>query len=340
MPAAEPGGLRAVADALGGTRRIVGGGFTPTVLSRVLAPRRSAALAGARSDYVRVAPNAALRLRVHGEPGCERLVLLVHGYTGSSDSSSVRRAALQALAHGFAVARVDLRNAGGTHHLCDGLFNLDQWSDLGPVVRHLQGRSRPRALYGLAFSLGGSALVNLLARAPEHQAAFAGAMVVNAPLDIPAAIACVNSARNRFYARSFLARLLRDVEIKRRLGATYPDPRGLRCRTMPEYDAHFVLSETAHPSLHRYYEQASAAPHLHAIGIPLAILASRDDPLVPAATFSAARVGARTEVVLVDRGGHVGYLEWQDRRLRSWAAEVALRYFGGLGARSGGLDGA
>lgn len=319
--------LRAARDVQRGFG-MVGHAHVQTILGSVLPVRPLPALRNFDTWETPVAVDAAVRVRVSNFFPHQPMLLLVHGFTGSSDSSCVLRAAVHGVRHGYTVARVDLRNAGGTHSLSRGLFNMQQWRDLGPVLTCLHSQYRPPRLYVIGFSLGGTLILNLLGRAPEHQEMVEAVVAINPPIDIPRAVGRVGEPRNRFYTWSFLSRLHRGVAVKRRLGHRYPDSRRIGCRTVPEFDRRLVLPETEYSELGDYYEDASAIGWIERIRTPMALIASRDDPLVPAAMF--AEVRDRGSVLLTDYGGHLGHLELHRGGLRPWAAEVALRYFAHL----------
>src|SRR5690606_4762523 len=67
--------------------------------------------------------------RLYSEvPGREPrgLVLLLHGWEGSVDSSYMRFSAAHLLESGFEVCRLNFRDHGGTHHLNEGLFHSNR----------------------------------------------------------------------------------------------------------------------------------------------------------------------------------------------------------------------
>jgi len=312
---------------LGGDASTILAGFYPAP-----APR---ALPTASTLEIRVSPCARVRVFAHVGRAHGAMVVIVPGFTSHAGSRAVMRAAAQACAREYSVVRVNLRNGGRTHALCDGLFNLQQWADVGEILQDLVLRFRPSALYALGFSLGGALLLNLLGRRPALSELVRGVVAINPPVDIPRAVACVNLPRNRIYAWLFLRSLIHDVEVKRALGWTYPDPRSPRPRTVPEYDWRFVLPETDFRSLDDYYAASSALPWLNRIRCRTAILSSRDDPLVPPTTIEAAcREGCHLNVILLERGGHCAYPERHGLALRSSAVEMALDFFG----QSAGAD--
>src|SRR5262249_42060613 len=74
-------------------------------------------------------------------------LLVVHGLTGSSNSPYVLRLAALALEAEFDVIRLNVRNCGGTEHLCSTLYHSGLTSDLQAVVEELENR----AIYLVGF---------------------------------------------------------------------------------------------------------------------------------------------------------------------------------------------
>jgi predicted alpha/beta-fold hydrolase len=301
------------------------GGHRQTVLARLVPTAYPRRLPRPVDLDVDVAPGARVRVVLTLHAPHAPLLVLVHGLAGSAHSKYMLRTTAEAWSRGWSVARVNLRNAGGTHHLSRGLFNLLQWPDVGRVLERLVETLPSRRVAAVGFSLGGTLLLNLVAREPAPAALLAGLVAVNPPLDIPRSVARVCSPENRLYMRIFTRSMIHDVRVKRRLGEPYADPAGIA--SVPDYDRRFVLAETGCDTLDGYYAAASAFPHLGAVRVPAAILSAHDDPLIPTGMIAdAAATAPHLAVRLVPHGGHVGYLVRRGTTFRFWAAAAALDF--------------
>src|SRR5262249_37907476 len=121
-------------------------------------------------------------------------LLVVHGLTGSSNSPYVLRLAALALEAEFDVIRLNVRNCGGTEHLCSTLYHSGLTSDLQAVVEELENR----AIYLVGFSMGGNITLKLAGEwgwaFPSHVRAVCA---VSAPLDLAACAHRLSQPRNR-----------------------------------------------------------------------------------------------------------------------------------------------
>jgi predicted alpha/beta-fold hydrolase len=308
------------------------GGHFQTILGGIIPRSYPPGVPKPISMTVTVNEGARLRVDVtHNEKGSP-IVLLFHGFTSDANSPVMLRTLGEAFRRGYTVARVNLRNAGGTHALSRGLFTLLQWTDIGPVLDQLSETFPDRRMYAIGFSIGGNFLLNQIARDPRAADMLCAAAAISPPIDVLLSAAQMCLPQNWVYMRRFLKSRIRDIRIKRSLGEEYLDPDAPPLCTVPEFDSRFVLPEVGIKSVAEYYASASSKDVLPQIKVPTMILATTDDPIVPVGMFGDIRDRlSRVRVNIVDRGGHLGFLYWKCGRIECWAAETSLDFFDSLG---------
>jgi predicted alpha/beta-fold hydrolase len=273
----------------------------------------------------------------HTEPGVQVLVasqrpegpakgeiVMVHGLEGSGDAGYIRSLAAAALPGGFAVHAFHMRTCGGTERLCRTLYHAGLTSDLLAVLRafQLEGRA-PVFLAG--FSLGGNVVLKLAGelagRGPEL---FRGVCAVSTPLDLDACARRLAHPSNRLYERRFIGRM------RGRLCATgryrKRDFRGLR--SIRQIDDRITAPSFGFGDAATYYRTQSCIGFLADIRVPVLLIQSRDDTLVPFDVFEAdaVRSNPRIEVRATDHGGHLGFLGRRPHRF--WLDETILEWVG------------
>jgi predicted alpha/beta-fold hydrolase len=276
---------------------------------------------------VAVAPGTKVRVIVTRPPGVPRGTLVaIHGLSGSAESGYMRRTAAQALGRGWAVARVNLRNCGGTEALAATLYNAGQSEDADAVLCAIEEQGLPRPYALLGFSLGGN--IALLYGGRSGSSCRADAVCgVNPPVELSVCIDAIERPGNALYHAHFTRSLCTQLRRVRRLREV-PGPLakpgsigGVR-----GFDGLFTAPDAGYASAADYYRGASAAPVLTGIRRPALIVSAQDDPFVPVSMFDAHRVpSGPLRFALPRAGGHCGY--WRARRPRFWAAEAALTFF-------------
>ena len=285
---------------------------------------------------VEVAADNAVAVRLRRPSVAERGTLIfVHGLGGSADSHYVVSTARVALARGWNVARMNLRNCGGTIEWATTLYNAGQSDDLDKVLAALEGLPRPFVVVG--FSLGGNLSLRYAGASGDGSRAdrFVG---VSVPVDLEACLQAMEQPGNRIYDLFFtrkLCRQLHDVERRRPLPGP-AQPRWWRIRALRQLDTLYTAPDAGYPSAEAYYADASAAPLLPAARRPILMLSAANDPVIPAAILEAHRGPYR--LALSSRGGHCGF--WRPASgatgqgqagqpastRRFWAAESILEF--------------
>ncbi|GGK16330.1 YheT family hydrolase [Luteimonas terricola] len=272
------------------------------------------AAAGARTQQLIVDGGNGVRLiGLHTAlPGVEPrgMALLLHGWEGSAESAYVCLAAAGFLARGYDVFRLNFRDHGDSHHLNPDIFHSARIDEVVHAALDVAARMpRPRLVVA-GHSLGGNFALRLALRAPA----------AGLPLDAVAAVCPVlDPARTMeamergmplymyHFERSWRRSLLRKREL-------FPDRVGfddavlrLRMRELTEW---LVLRHTDFGSLDGYFDRYSiAGDRLAGLTVPVSILTSADDPVIPVEGFHQLVLPARARLELAQWGGHCGFIE-------------------------------
>jgi predicted alpha/beta-fold hydrolase len=257
-------------------------------------------------------------------------LVAIHGLCGSSESGYMRRTASEAHLRGWAVARINLRNCGGTETLSDSFYNAGQSGDADAVLAAIEAEALPRPFALLGFSLGGN--IALLYAGRSGDACRADTVVgVNPPVDLSVCIDALERRANALYHAYFTRSLCAQLRSIRRVRAVPgPDARPGIVGGVRGFDHLFTAPDAGYASASEYYCGASAAAVLSGIRRRAMILSAQDDPFVPVSMFDAHRA-ASTLLAFAHppRGGHCGY--WGTTPPRYWAADAALTFFEGDG---------
>lgn len=280
------------------------------------ARKESAALERASFDRV-VEVDAETRIRVRlsrSEVDAPRPTLvLVHGLVGDDRSPYMIGCAEAALASGLDVARLNLRNCGGTEAMSTSCYHGAITADVAAACRDLATTDGVKAMVVAGFSLGGGIVLRwaglLGDDGPDYLRAFCG---VSPAVDFDlASKACETDRLTKIYQRLFVNDLKELLARKHALFPDrFPDPTGVRVRTLREFDDRYTSRLSGFQGVEDYYAKASARPHLPNIARPTLVIAAADDPLVPPESFGDIDRGQNAHIRFEapENGGHCAYV--------------------------------
>ncbi len=304
-------------------------------LAGSLLPRRTPLLSQNTEDRF-FDPAPSVRVLAHcswqPQPTASPTLILTHGLEGSSQSSYMLGTAEKALAAGFNVVRLNVRNCGGTAHLTETLYHAGLTDDLRAIVRQLSEGDGLKEIYLAGFSLGGNVSLKLAGEyGAQPPAALKGLVAVSPSLHLSSCAEAIELPSNFLYQLSFIISLKRSMRAKARLYPQRYDVSALRrIKTIRQFDDLYIAPQWGFRDASDYYEQASAHPHLQKITLPTLILHAQDDPFIPFAPFETEEVKANPNILLLApaRGGHVGFVAARtSNEDRFWAETKVVNFF-------------
>lgn len=255
-------------------------------------------------------PEANARLQVHlslqDDPA--PLAVLLPGWEGSHQSLYLLDLTGHLFEQGYSVARLNLRDHGGSHHLNRELFHSNRLDEVIEAVEQLAGSylGTGQHLCLAGFSLGGNFAARVARHAPQHlplHSTCAVSPVINPIL----ALERMNSASG-IYRRYFQRKWQQSIRAKR---AAWPDAydfdAALKLQSMSELTDYLVSGYTDYPSTRDYLQAYSiGGDRLQQLQRPLHILAAQDDPVLGNNTPELA-ASEWLQIQTTAHGGHCGF---------------------------------
>lgn len=256
-------------------------------------------------------------------------VLLVHGLAGNHSSGYMTRVAGKLVEAGVRAFRMDLRACGAGEGESRLPYHAGITQDVLRAVEHVSQLCPVSPLTLAGFSIGGNITLKLLGEHADNlPPQLSRAVVVNPPIDLTVCLKNLAAGSGRFYDRHLAKHLYRQFRRSELLIANAPHvaeagrPRGMR-----EFDTMYASTIWGFDNVDAYYAEASALPDLANIRVPSLVIASRDDPLVPIASFDALAPHDSLHLHITETGGHLGFIgragidadrRWMDWRIIDW----------------------
>jgi hypothetical protein len=253
-------------------------------------------------------------------PG-KALVILIHGWEGSSESAYIQSSGKYMFGKGYDVFCLNLRDHGESHHLNEGLFHGALTDETAGAVRDICRLANGLPAYLVGFSLGGNFGLRIaLRQSPARIENLRHVFAISPPLDPYKATRCIDESLP-FYRYYFLGKWKRSL---RRKQALFPD----------KYDFNGILNLTTCMGLTKaiipwYPEYSDCRMYFREytllddafrdLSMPVTVVTSEDDPFIPVADFRRLEKNPHLQLFIQRYGGHCGFLEffpyacWYDR---------------------------
>ena len=258
----------------------------------------------------------------------ERVVIAMHGLTGSHESGYMVRLRNEMEFLNTRIFRIDMRGFGDSTLISRGHCNAGCKDDLEDVIHEVIEMCPGSPVTIVAFSLGANIALHYLGMSGKQLPNnLDSAIVVAPPIDLNYCSWNLRRGLNRVYDQSFIRTLHSQLQLRRR---KVPDLIDLDVLPLPrrllQFDDEFTSIVCGYQGAKDYYEKCSSAPHLRAISIPTTILIAENDPVVPAGMFEKWPVSEQVQIQRTRSGGHLGYLgrslgngpRWLERRIAAW----------------------
>ncbi len=253
-------------------------------------------------------------------------IVLIHGLTGCEDAQHIRRSAAFWRARRHPVLRLNLRGSAPSRPRSRRPYHAGAGGDITAALAALPAWATRSGLVCIGVSLGGTQLLNALAREDARSLPIRAAATVCAPIALAEVARRIMQRRNALYHAWLLGAMKREAEA---LAAHLP-PRLIAAartaRTVYDFDDGYVAPLAGFASADDYYARCSLAPRLDAIAVPTLCLTAADDPWIPVSTYLATRWERNPLLtpLIASGGGHVGFHDavrdgtWADRAIAAW----------------------
>jgi uncharacterized protein len=250
------------------------------------------------------------------------IVVLVHGWEGSSDSLYMLSLAQTLFNAGYEVVRLNLRDHGSTHHLNRDIFHSCLLPEVVGAVKRVEEMYGGRRLHLAGVSLGGNFMLRVAARANEAGLNIGRVVAISPVLDPVETLHALETGL-ALYHWYFIRKWNRSLVKKQAAWPDYYDfAEFLRLTSLRNKTADMVARFTQFASLDDYLNGYSiTGERLRTLSSPATIITAEDDPIIPARGLERLIRSPYLKVTLTRHGGHCGFFDtlsgptWLEKRL-------------------------
>ena len=254
------------------------------------------------------------------------LVILIHGWEGSSKSTYMLSSGGALFEAGYNVFRLNQRDHGPSHHLNRELFNSTRITDVLGAVEWIQENFPHEHNYLAGFSLGGNFSLRVAANCKDHSIKLDQVVAVCPVLNPVNTMDALNNGW-WVYEKYFIRKWKRSLRTKlKHFPELGYEQDLLTLKSLRDMNQFFVPRFTsfkdAKTYLLAYAIVGDALAHLEA---PCHIIAAQDDPICGAEDLPNLAKAPNLTIESTAHGGHCGYVS--NYRLDSWVDKRLLELF-------------
>lgn len=312
------------------------GAYVQTILgsSKIRAIRKSAMLSEAENVILETEEGVRLLGSYSPQKHVKKkgLVLLIHGWEGSIDSTYMVNTGNFIYGNGYEVFRLNLRDHGNSHHLNKGLFFSTLLDEVFDAVRQVAKTAPDIPVFLAGFSLGGNFVLRIVKNMQKHNIKnFRHAVCISPVLDPDGATDKIDNAP--LIQRYFLKKWRTSLIKKQRLFPSDYDFSDISdLRSIREITETLLFRHTNFKNTKEYFQKYSLLNNtLKDLSIPATIITSEDDPIISVKDFYALTTHPTTNIIVHRYGGHNGFIDgflfntWYEREMVELFDEIVKK---------------
>jgi predicted alpha/beta-fold hydrolase len=237
------------------------------------------------------------------------LIILLHGWEGSSKSAYQVTTANYLLKQGFDVLRLNLRDHGDTQHLNQGIFNSTLTEEVAGAIADFGLKYSYKNTFLAGFSLGANFALRIAA---DHGQSLnlTATVGICPPVDPVNAMVALDSTVF-FYEKYFFYRWSKSLKKKLEHFPEYDFAEALNsARSINDMNELFITKYTPFDDIESYFSSyALTGDRLANLAIPTHLIASADDPIIPVADIQRINRPEQLNIEIQAFGGHCGFIK-------------------------------
>ena len=243
-------------------------------------------------------------------PDNKALVIFLHGWEGSQDSTYVVTAGRRVYERGASVFRLNYRDHGDSHDLNEGLFYSTLFNEVFDAVKQAAKRAEGAPVYIVGFSLGGNFALRIARSLRDLSIQNLKHIFAISPVVDPWGAAPLVDT-NPLYQRYFLKKWTRSLRKKQ---ALYPElydfKQILSQRTVLGITDQLLPAYSEFPNMKSYFDSYRVDKRdLEHCPVPISMITAADDGMIPVENVLGLKINFNARRIIHAHGGHNGFFQ-------------------------------
>lgn len=243
-------------------------------------------------------------------PENKALVIFLHGWEGSQDSTYVVTAGRRVYEDGASVFRLNYRDHGDSHDLNEGLFYSTLFNEVFDAVKQAAKRANGAPVYIVGFSLGGNFALRIARSLRDLSIQNLQHIFAISPVVDPWGAAPLVDL-NPLYQHYFLKKWTRSLRKKQKLYPHLYDFKSiLSQRTVLGITEKLLPAYSEFPDMKSYFDSYRVEKRdLENCPVPISLITAADDGMIPVENLLKLKLNHNARRIIHPHGGHNGFFQ-------------------------------
>ena len=243
-------------------------------------------------------------------PHEKALIILLHGWEGSEQSTYVVSCGRHLYDQGASVFRLNYRDHGDTHALNEGLFYSTLFNEVFEAVKQAANLASDTPVYIAGFSLGGNFSLRIARSLRDLSIKNLKHIFAISPVVDPWGAAPLVD-KNLLFRHYFLKKWTASLKKKQALFPhLYDFKEVLSEKKVLSITAKLIPEYSDYPDMESYFNAYRVDPHdLMACPVPISMITAQDDGMIPAEDIMGLKINDNARRIVHKHGGHNGFFQ-------------------------------
>ena len=259
------------------------------------------------------------------DTGSNKLVIITHGFEGSSHKQYALGTAKIFSESGWDVAAWNCRSCSGEMNRLFKMYDHGNVDDISTVVNHFTRKKNYESIVLVGYSMGGNICLKYGAMNAHEKVK--KIIAFSTPLDMKESLVALTKPSAFVYRRYFLSNLAEKVLAKTQMFPDKLSAKDFDNKGWIDKCAVFFCKINGYPTMEEFYRHASPNNFLDKIKIPTLIVNALNDPMLGEKCYPYEVIKKLQNVFLETPklGGHCGFISAKDK-IFAWSERRALAF--------------
>ncbi len=263
--------------------------------------------------------------------GSNRIVILIHGLEGSSDSNYIKTMVQELNKANFDAVAFNMRGCSGEPNKLLSSYHSGKTEDLAEIIQFLETNFNYTKISIVGYSLGGNLTLKFMGEfAQKMPDSICNAVGISVPCDLEGSVKSISKVENKIYMNGFLKTLKKKAEEKSKQFPAFniAIENIKKATNFYEFDDLFTAPIHGFANAKDYWIKSSCKQYLSNIKTPTLLISAKDDPFLNESChpIKESKDNRNFTFIQTRYGGHLGFISGFNIYKQRWIEKKIINF--------------